>query len=235
MKLEEIEKFHQENNILKNQASTLKRIKSINELTPTEEYYFRRIILLICFINSILGYYLLSNSSFYFIPKYKFLYHKELKYFVIIYSLNLLLTLIISFLISLFIYIIYSIFIKKRSKTEISVDEVSLIPYAFTIFIILDIILYFSALPCSLFLMLKMLKNIYYSNYRKYILLYIFIGINSIIGLILLYILIVMIIKNATHSVKQIKFDFDESKLNKIKDEVNGAMKNVHKKKRKSE
>ena len=235
MKLEEIEKFHQENNILKNQASTLKRIKSINELTPTEEYYFRRIILLICFINSILGYYLLSNSSFYFIPKYKFLYHKELKYFVIIYSLNLLLTLIISFLISLFIYITYLIFIKKRNKANIPVDEVSLIPYTFTIFIILDIILYFSALPCSILLIWKMTKNIFYSNYKKYILLYIFIGINSIIGLILLYILIVMIIKNATHSVKQIKFDFDETKLSKIKEEVNEAMKNAHKNKRKTE
>ena len=223
MKLEEIEKFHQENNILKNQASTLKRIKSINELAPTEEYYFRRIILFICFINSILGYYLLSNSSFYFIPKQKFLYYKELKFFIIVYSLNLLFTLIISFLIALIIYILYVIFIKKRNKTNISVDE------------ILDIILYFASLPCSLFLLWKMIKNIFYSDYRKYMLLYIFIGINCIIGLILLYTLIVMIIKNATHSVKQIKFDFDESKLNKIKDEVNGAMKNVHKKKRKSE
>ena len=235
MKLEEIEKFHQENNILKNQASTLKRIKSINELTPTEEYYFRRIILFICFINSILGYYLLSNSSFYFIPKQKFLYYKELKFFIIVYSLNLLLTLIISFLIALIIYILYVIFIKKRNKTNISVDEISLIPYTFTIFIILDIILYFASLPCSLFLLWKMIKNIFYSDYRKYMLLYIFIGINCIIGLILLYTLIVMIIKNATHSVKQIKFDFEENKLSKIKDEVKEAMKNVHKKKRKTE
>ena len=129
----------------------------------------------------------------------------------------------------------YSIFIKKRSKTKIPVDEVSLIPYAFTIFIILDIILYFSALPCSLLLIWKMIKNNFYSDYKKYMLLYVFIWINCIIGLILLYILIVMIIKNATHSVKQIKFDFDESKLSKIKDEVKGAMKNVHKKKRKPE
>ena len=235
MKLDEIEKFHQENNVLPNQSSTLRRIKSINELSSTEEYYFRRIILLICFINSILGYYLLSNYSFYFIPKEKFVYHNELKYFVIIYSLNLLLTLIISFLISLSIYIIYSIFIKKRNKTKLPIDEISLIPYSFTIFIILDIILYFATLPCSIFFLWKMKNNEIYSDYKKYKLIYIFIGINSIIGFILLYILIVMIIKNVTHSVKQIKFDFDESKLSKIKNEVNEAMKVSHKKKRKTE
>ena len=159
MKLKEIEQFHQQNNILPNQGSTLRRIKSINELTSTEEYYFRRIILLICFINSILGYYLLANSPFYLIPKQNFLYHNFLKFFIIIYSLNLLLTLIISFIISLLIYIIYLIFIKKRKKNEISVDDVSLIPYTFTIFIIFDIILYFSALPCCIFLFLKMIKN----------------------------------------------------------------------------
>lgn len=133
------------------------------------------------------------------------------------------------------IYAIYSVFIKKRSKTNISIDEVSFIPYAFTIFIILDIILYFAALPCSLFLFWKMIKNEIYSDFMKYILLYIFIGINSIIGFILLYTLITMIIKNVTHSVKQIRFDFDESKLSKIKDEINNALKNVHKKKKKVE
>ena len=235
MKLKEIEKFTSENNVLPNQGSTLRRIQSLNELTPTEEYIFRRIILLICFINSILGYYILSYTSFYFIEKEKFLYTKHLKYFIIIYSLNLLLTLILSLLISISIYFIYSVFIKKKSKSKIAVDEVSLIPYTFTIFIILDIILYFSALPSSLFLLYKMLKNNTYSNIRKYILLYIFIGINTIIGLILLYTLIMMIIKNATHSVKQIKFNFDESKLKKVKEEVNEAMKKVHKEKKKSE
>ena len=44
-----------------------------------------------------------------------------------------------------------------------------------------------------------------------------------------------MIIKNTTHSVKQIKFDFDVSKLNKLKDEINVAMKNAHKTKIKFE
>ena len=201
MKLKEIEKFHQENNVLPNQSSTLRRIKSMNELTPTEEYFFRRIILIICIINSILGYYLLT----------------------------------ISFLISLSIYIIYSFFIKKRSKTKIPIDDISLIPYTFTIFIILNIILYFTALPCSIFFLWKMLNNEIYSDARKYKLLYIFIGINSIIGFILFYIIIVMIIKNTTHSVKQIKFDFDVSKLNKLKDEINVAMKNAHKTKIKFE
>ena len=80
-----------------------------------------------------------------------------------------------------------------------------------------------------------MLNNEIYSDARKYKLLYIFIGINSIIGFILFYIIIVMIIKNTTHSVKQIKFDFDVSKLNKLKDEINVAMKNAHKTKIKFE
>ena len=235
MKLKEIEKLHQEDNVLPKRSSRLRRIKSMNELTPTEEYFFRRIILIICIINSILGYYLLSNYSFYFTPKEKFKYHNELKYFIIIYSLNLLLTLTISFLISLSIYIIYSFFIKKRSKTKIPIDDISLIPYTFTIFIILNIILYFTALPCSIFFLWKMLNNEIYSDARKYKLLFIFIGINSIIGFILFYIIIVMIIKNTTHSVKQIKFDFDVSKLNKLKDEINVAMKNAHKTKIKFE
>lgn len=231
MKLREIEQFQSENNVLPNQSSTLRRIKSINELTPTEEYFFRRIILIICFINSILGYYILSNSSFYIIKEFN--YKKGLKCFIMIYALNLLLTFIISFLISLTIYFIYSVFFKKKSKSKLPIDEVSLIPYTFTIFIILDIILYFSALPCSLFFFWKMIKNDEYSHYKKYLLLYLFIGINIIIGLILLYTLIVMIIKNSTHSVKQIKFEFDESKLNKIKDEVDVAMKKVNKTKKK--
>jgi hypothetical protein len=235
MRLKEIEQFHQGHNVLPNQGSTLRRIQSINELNSTEEYFFRRIILLICVINSILGYYLLANSSFYIIPKESFFYRNLLKYFIIIYSLNLLLTLMISFIISLFIYIFYLIFIKKRSKNEISVDDVSLIPYTFTIFIILDIILYFLALPFTIFLFWKMIKNEIYADIKKFLMLYIFIGINFIIGLILLYIIFVMILKNATHSVKQIKFDFDELKLNKIKDEINDAMKNVNKKKKKSE
>lgn len=232
MRLEEIEKFQKENNVLPNQGSTLRRIKSLNELTPTEEYLFRRLIILICFINSILGYYILSKSSYYIIPKEQFAYNKELKYFIIIYSLNLILTLIISFLISLPIYVIYSACYKKRINKQISVDDISLIPYTFTIFIILDIILYFSALPCSLLLLWKLLKNFEYSNVRKYVPLYVFIAINEVIGMILLYILFVMIIKSATHSVKQIKFDYDESKLDRIKNEVKEAMKNVHKKKK---
>ena len=65
--------------------------------------------------------------------------------------------------------------------------------------------------------------------------LYVFIGINVFIGLILLYILISMIIKNVTHSVKQIKFDYDETKLENIKNEIKDVMKKGHKKKKKTE
>ena len=232
MKIKEIEKFQEQNNVLPNQGSTLRRIKSINELTPTEEYFFRRIIILICIINSILGYYILSNTSYYILLKEKFVYQNELHFFIIIYSLNLLFTLVISFIIAFTIYVIYSLFIKKRKTKSTSWDEISLIPYMFTIFIISDLILYFSALPCSFFFLWKMWHNTEYSNIKKYLLLYVFLGINSIIGLILLYSLISIIIKNATHSVKQIKFEFNEEKLGKIKNEVKAAMTVAHKRKK---
>ena len=237
MRIEEIEKFHKSHNVLNNQgSSTLKTIKSINEINPIQEYYFQRTILLICILNSIIGFLILSSKNYYLI--FSFSHKNALYYFIIIYTFNIFGSLIVSFFLSLFIYIMSKFFCKKiiinQKDKKYTIDNISFIPYLFTIFVLIDIIIYLLGLPYSIILFSKMIKNQEYSMINKYKLLYFFILINSIVGIILMYVIIVMVVIKSKENKKQIKFDFDEKKLENITQEVNEAINKVSNKKKKA-
>ena len=238
MRVEEIEQFQRTHNVLNNQgSSTLKTIKSINEINPVQEYYFQRTILLVCILNSIIGIIILNNKSHYIISSFS--YKNTLYYFIVIYTMNLLGSLIVSFFLSLLIYAISKFFCKKitinKKDKKYTIDNVSLIPYLFTIFILIDIIMYILGLPFSLKLLPNMIKDKEYSSILKYVIVYFFIIINSIVGIILVYVIIVMIAAKAKENKKQIKFEFDEQKLANITKEVNEAINKVLNRKKKNE
>lgn len=220
MSLREVEKFTKDKEGMQN--ATLRRIKSMNELHPKQEFYLRKLILLFHFTTLILGSYLLYRHTFYFNPKFNPI-HKPLFFFVITFTLILPISLILSFTLSL-IRFIFSLICSSKSNTEVSI-----IPFTFTLFVIEIIACYFIGLPYSLYLIKNMIEDNVYCDVKMFLILYIFVGINCLCGIILAYVFIYMICKNGQNERNRlINLTFDNNKLENITQEVKEAMINAN-------
>ena len=217
-------------------------INSNPELKEKKVYFLRISLIIINIISLISGFYLYENRLYYLSQEYKFDYRKYLFIFIILYSLGMIGTVIFSFLLAIllkiFIFIINLCF--EESKPLIKNEEIhsensfrfinskankiSIIPYAFTFFIIFTANLYLIGLPYSIFLLIFMNKNIYYSNYKDFSLLYIFVIINTIAGFILFYILLIIVFARRDGSFRQRNFFIDDNNLDNLRNEIRGAM-----------
>ena len=200
-------------------------------------------LIIINIISLISGIYIHQNRNYYLSKEYKFLYSNSLFIFIIIYTLGMFGTLIFSFLLSVLLKIItliINIFIddnkirfnkneEKHSENSFlfinsNSNQFSVISYTFTLFIITTTIIYFLSLPYSIFLLIFMNKNEYYSNSNDFPILYFFVIINTIAGFILFYVLLIIVFAKREGSFRQRSFFIDDNNLNVLRNEIRQAM-----------
>lgn len=215
---------------------------SINSNPEIKDKKILRISLIfINIISSFSGFYILKNKKYYLSPEYNFEYSDSLLVYVITYSLGMLAALIFSILFGAFIKIfIYIINMFKENQATLANNEqlsensfryingnsndVSFIPYTFTSFVVVTMVIYFISLPYSIFLLIFMTRNETYSNFKDYRLLYFFVIINTLAGLILFYVLLIIVFVKRERSFRKINYYIDDNNLDNLRNEIRGAM-----------
>ena len=157
-----------DDDISKNDISR-KRKYTVDSIESAPEFqhktYLSKIIFSISLLSLIIGIFLLFNQSYYLNPEYNFSKQKLLYYYIIIYTFELFEVLLAAFCLALLIKLISSIrkcFKSKKNdidkennlvdeeesednfltQTLVNADNISMIPYTFTICVLLTIILY---------------------------------------------------------------------------------------------
>ena len=214
------------------------------ELKDNKVYYLRISLIIINIISIISGIYIFKNNNYYLSPDYKFEYKNSLFIYLVMYSLGMIGSLIFSFIFSLItkvIVFVVNLFSKDESKqltkneqqhhSENSLgyinsiaNEFSILPYMLTMFVICTAIIYLLSLPYSIFLFIFLNKNEFYAYLNNFIMLYLFIIINGIAGLILFYILLVVVFVKRNGSFRQRNYFIDDENLNNLRNEIRGAM-----------
>ena len=219
-------------------------INSNPELKHNKICYLSISLIIINIISVILGLYICKYKNYYLNPEYNFEYYKCLIIFLISYSLGMILSLLFSFLLAVLIKIfncILNLFSKNNSNqlmlnderppTENSFryinansDEISIIPYTMTWFVVISAILYFLSLPYSIFLLIFMQKDKTYSLLTDFRVLYSFLVINLLAGLILFYVIIIVVFVKREGSFRKKKLSIDEQNLQNLREEIKEAM-----------
>lgn len=250
MDIELIEKQNDDNykNELLKKKYTVNSIDSVPEFQ--EKAYLSKIIVSMSFLSSLIGIYILLNKEYYLNTNINFLLYSKLYYYIIIYTLGLIGVLFTSFFLALIIKLISSIKKCLKSKnneiekenilidkeeeeseddnflTQIlqNADNISMVPYTFSICVLLTIILYVVGFPISWYLIYNLLIDNVYSNYYKFFILYLFIFINSISGAIFIFVLIIFIKSKRKNSLRKLSFTYDEDNLIAVYKEVKDAI-----------
>ena len=116
----------------------------------------------------------------------------------------------------------------KEEYIGINADKVTLFPYTVTIFVIMTIVFYFIALPLSIILLVKLLKDTVYGDIFDFLSLYIFIFANLINGILIVVIFFHMfIVKRKENSILKKNMEINESKIRNYRKEVTEALKNA--------
>lgn len=250
MDIELIEKQNDDNykNELLKKKYTVNSIDSVPEFQ--EKAYLSKIIVSMSFLSLLIGIYILLNKEYYLNTNINFLLYTKLYYYIIIYTLGLIGVLFTSFFLALIIKLISSmkkclkqknneiekenILIDKEEEeseddnflTQIlqNADNISMVPYTFSICVLLTIILYVVGFPISWYLIYNLLIDNVYSNYYKFFILYLFIFINSISGAIFMFVLIIFIKSKRKNSLRKLSFTYDEDNLIAVYKEVKDAI-----------
>ena len=230
---------------------SMKRKYTVNSIDSSPEFqhktYLSKTILLMSFLSLIIGLYILFNQSYYLNKDYNFSNLKTLYYYIIIYTLGLFGVIIISFCLALIIKLMSSI--KKCLKSNtidnekenilISEEEdddnflsqilenannISMIPYTFSICVLFTIILYLTGFPLSWYLIYSLMKNNIYYNVFNFFLLYCFIFINTISGSIFIFVLVIFIKTRRQNSLRKLSFIYDDYNLEAVYKEVKDAI-----------
>ena len=219
-------------------------INSNPELKHNKIFYLRISIIIINIISAVLGLYIYKYKNYYLNPEYIFDYYKCLIIFLIIYSLGMILSLLFAFLLAVLIKIfnfVLNLFSKndnnqlmqnnERPPTENSFryinansDEISIIPYTMTWFVVISAILYFFSLPYSIFLLIFMQKDKTYSILTNFQALYSFLVINLLAGLIIFYIILIVAFVKREGSFRKKKLSIDDQNLQNLREEIKEAM-----------
>ena len=116
----------------------------------------------------------------------------------------------------------------KEEYIGINADKVTLFPYTVTIFVIMTIIFYFVALPLSIILLIKLLKDTIYGDIFDFLSLYIFIFANLVNGILIVIVFFHMfIVKRKENSILKKNMEINESKIRNYRREVAEALKNA--------
>ena len=224
--------------------SSQSSINSNPELKETKISFFRISLIIINVISIILGYYIFQNKEYYLSKNYNFEYIDSLSFFIILYSLGMIGSFIFSFLLSIIIKIFLffvNIFYGWGDSAQLNKNEekpsensfryinshsneFSLFPYTISIFIIITSLIYLLSLPYSIFLLIFINKNEFYNNLNEFRLLYFFIIINTIAGLFLFYIILIVVFAKREGSFRHRNYFIDDNNLKNLKNEVKEAM-----------
>ena len=224
-------------------------LDSIQEISYKKEKLIRISLIVINIISLITGIYILNNSDFYLNKDYKFQNHRSLFVCIIIYMLGMISALIISFLIALTAKLIYYFKYKKQNEiinnniqnenlenneqfhsriSEFIINnkqsEFALIPFTLSYFIAVTLGLYFIALPYSFFLIINLLRNDTYSKFISFFLIYFFLIINLLAGLIMVISLFYMVFAKRSGSVRKIEYPVDNDNIENIREQVRKAI-----------
>ena len=241
----EIEIPNQNNNL----RNSLSSINSNPELMNNKIFYLRISLIIINIISAILGFLIYKEKEYYLRKEYNFEYNDHLLLFILIYSLGMILTLILAFVLAIIIKLFFiilklcsknnddiSLIKKERNPSENSIsyinaqaDEISIIPYTLTWFVVITAIIYFFSLPYSIFLLIFLHNDKTYSSLKNFRMLYSFLVINLIAGLIMFYVILIIIFVKREGSLRKRRISIDDNNLQNIKDEIKEAMQKAEK------
>ena len=88
-------------------------------------------------------------------------------------------------------------------------------------------LIYFLSLPYSIFLIIFLQKNKTYSSLKDFRILYSFLIINFIAGLIIFYVILIVVFAKREGSFIKRRVSIDDNNLANLKEEIKNAMKKV--------
>ena len=234
------------------QSTNRKRpsLDSIQEISQNKENLMRRILILINIASLIIGGYILYFRDHFLNPDYKFRNYYALYFFIISYTLGMILALILSFLTALIVKAIHffknkdhnsdnstidannNLILDEQAHSRISVfvmnnkqNEIAIIPFTLSYSLVFTIGIYFISLPYSFFLLINLFRDKTYSNIISFFWIYIFLGINLIAGLMMFLSLFYMVFAKRSGSVRKFEYPIESENIENIRNEVRDAIK----------
>lgn len=234
------------------QSTNRKRpsLDSIQEISQNKEICIRRILILINIASLFIGGYILNFRDHFLNPDYKFKNYYALYFFIIAYTLGMILALILSFFTALIVKVIYffknkghstekstidtnnNLILDEQAYSRISVfvmnntqNEIAIIPFALSSSLVFIIGIYFISLPYSCLLLINLLRDKTYSDVISFSWIYIFLGINLVAGLMMFVSLFYMVFAKRSGSVRKFEFPIENESIENIRNEVRDAIK----------
>ena len=220
------------NDIITSSHDISKETINSDNINTGDTIGFKIFFISMSIVCSIFGIFLLINKDYYFSNDYNFKYLNLLIIFVYIYTIGILSAIIISFVLSIFIFIILKIIncCKKNKQNNMNlgnnIDELSFINLWISISTLIIIFLYLLTLLYGIFLIIKMRKNINYKDYLKFFFLYSFIIINILLGFSLFILFLKKLFTKQKTSNRVKHYKLEEEYIENIEKEINQAFNN---------
>jgi hypothetical protein len=220
------------NDIITSSHDISKETINSDNINTGDTIGFKIFFISMSIVCSIFGIFLLINKDYYFSNDYNFKYLNLLIIFVYVYTIGILSAIIISFVLSIFIFIILKIIncCKKKKQNNMNlgnnIDELSFINLWISISTLIIIFLYLLTLLYGIFLIIKMRKNINYKDYLKFFFLYSFIIINILLGFSLFILFLKKLFTKQKNSNRVKHYKLEEEYLENIEKEINQAFNN---------
>lgn len=220
------------NDIITSSHDISKETINSDNINTEDTVGFKIFFISMSIVSSIFGIFILFNKDFYFSNDYKFKYLNLLIIFVYVYTIGILSAIIISFFLSIFIFIILKIIncCKKKKQNNMhlgnNIDEISFLNLCISISTLIIIFLYLLTLLYGIFLIIKMRKNINYKDYLKFFFLYSFIIINILLGLSLFIKFLKKLFTKQKTSNRVKHYKLEEEYIENIEKEINQAFNN---------
>ncbi len=220
------------NDIITSSHDISKETINSDNINTGDTIGFKIFFISMSIVCSIFGIFLLINKDYYFSNDYNFKYLNLLIIFVYVYTIGILSAILISFVLSIFIFIILKIIncCKKKKQNNMNlgnnIDELSFINLWISISTLIIIFLYLLTLLYGIFLIIKMRKNINYKDYLKFFFLYSFIIINILLGFSLFILFLKKLFTKQKTSNRVKHYKLEEEYLENIEKEINQAFNN---------
>ena len=220
------------NDIITSSHDISKETINSDNINTEDTVGFKIFFISMSIVSSIFGIFILFNKDYYFSNDYKFKYLNLLIIFVYVYTIGILSAIIISFFLSIFIFIILKIIncCKKKKQNNMhlgnNIDEISFLNLCISISTLIIIFLYLLTLLYGIFLIIKMRKNINYKDYLKFFFLYSFIIINILLGFSLFILFLKKLFTKQKNSNRVKHYKLEEEYLENIEKEINQAFNN---------
>ena len=238
----------------KSKKTDIPSLNSVIEMSSKNRSLISLTLFSINIISFIFGVYILYHNDYYLNPEYKFVNQISLYVFIIIYTLGMLSALIFSFLFALIMKIIIHYknnnkksmnFNNNNSNLELisneevhssvhtpissfilnnKQNEIALIPFTLSHFIVFTIGIYLIALPYAFLLITYLFQNEFFCKVFSFILLYLFVLINLCAGLINAIVLIYLVFVKKRGNIRKMEYNIDNKNIENIRNEIRNAM-----------